>query len=256
MAEKDVKKGGYTAADIDVLEGLEPVRKRPGMYIGSTGVEGVHHLLWEVFDNSYDEALAGYAKNITVTLLPENKVRIEDDGRGIPTDIHPKIKKSALEVAATMLHAGGKFDHSAYKVSGGLHGVGLSVVNALSSWMKVEVNRRPEVFMQEYKRGKPLAAVKKVGRTGKTGTTVTFEPDPEIFKEIDWQWDKIITHLRQQAYLIKGVKIDITDERLPIKSVGPENNKESTFYLKHTFYFEGGVVSYIKYFLNRKEEAK
>ncbi|MBI2676644.1 MAG: DNA topoisomerase (ATP-hydrolyzing) subunit B [Candidatus Yanofskybacteria bacterium] len=260
MAEKSPpaggKKGGYTAADIDVLEGLEPVRKRPGMYIGSTGAEGVHHLLWEIFDNSYDEALAGHAKNITVTLLPENQVRISDDGRGIPTDTHPKIKKSALEVAATMLHAGGKFDHSAYKVSGGLHGVGLSVVNALSSWMKVEVNRKPDVFAQEYKRGKPLAAVKKVGKTNKTGTTVTFQPDPEIFKEINWDWDKIITHLRQQAYLIKGVKINITDERLPIKSVRPENNEESTFFLSHGFYFEGGVVSYIKYFLNRKEEAK
>ncbi len=256
MAEKETKKSGYTAADIDVLEGLEPVRKRPGMYIGSTGAEGVHHLLWEIFDNSYDEALAGHAKNITVALLPENKVCIEDDGRGIPTDIHPKIKKSALEVAATMLHAGGKFDHSAYKVSGGLHGVGLSVVNALSVWMKVEVNRKPDVFVQEYKRGKPLAAVKKVGKTSKTGTTVTFQPDPEIFSEINWDWDKIITHLRQQAYLIKGVKIDIFDERLPTKSVRPENSKETFFFPKHTFYFEGGVVSYIKYFLNRKEEAK
>ena len=261
MAEKEVKKSGYTAADIDVLEGLEPVRKRPGMYIGSTGPEGVHHLLWEIFDNSYDEALAGHAKNISVTLLPENKVRIEDDGRGIPTDIHSKIKKSALEVAATMLHAGGKFDHSAYKVSGGLHGVGLSVVNALSSWMKVEVNRKPDVFVQEYKRGKPSAAVKKVGKTSKTGTTVTFEPDPEIFKEINWDWDKIITHLRQQAYLIKGVRIEIRDER-SVTEV-PQTKSSSGVFSQgnvgigtHTFYFEGGVVSYIKYFLNRKEESK
>ena len=261
MVEKDAKKSGYTAADIDVLEGLEPVRKRPGMYIGSTGVEGVHHLLWEIFDNSYDEALAGHAKNISVALLPENKVRIEDDGRGIPTDIHPKIKKSALEVAATMLHAGGKFDHSAYKVSGGLHGVGLSVVNALSSWMKVEVNRKPDVFSQEYKRGKPLAAVKKVGKTNKTGTTVTFQPDSEIFKEIDWQWDKIITHLRQQAYLIKGVKINVVDERNvsvgTADKIGLGDFKRGNVGIgTHTFYFEGGVVSYIKYFLNRKEEAK
>ncbi len=256
MSKEDTKNNNYTAADIDVLEGLEPVRKRPGMYIGSTGVEGVHHLLWEVFDNSYDEALAGHAKNITVTLFPENKVRVEDDGRGIPTDIHPKIKKSALEVAATMLHAGGKFDHNAYKVSGGLHGVGLSVVNALSVWMRAEVHRKPDVFAQEYKRGKPEAAVKKVGNTKKTGTIITFQPDPEIFKEIDYQWDKIISHLRQQAYLIKGVKVKIVDERLPIKAVRPENKTESVFYPSHTFYFEGGIVSFIQHFLNRHEEPK
>lgn len=252
MAEEKTKKNDYTAAQIDVLEGLEPVRKRPGMYIGSTGVEGVHHLLWEVFDNSYDEALAGYAKNITVTLLPENKVRVEDDGRGIPTDIHPKIKKSALEVAATMLHAGGKFDHNAYKVSGGLHGVGLSVVNALSVWMRAEVHRKPDVFAQEYKRGKPEAAVKKVGSTKKTGTIITFQPDPEIFKEIDYQWDKIIAHLRQQAYLIKGVKVKIVDERKTISAA----DKEAVVIPSHTFYFEGGIVSFIEHFLNRHEEPK
>lgn len=252
MTREETKKNDYTAAQIDVLEGLEPVRKRPGMYIGSTGVEGVHHLLWEVFDNSYDEALAGYAKNITVTLLPENKVRVEDDGRGIPTDIHPKIKKSALEVAATMLHAGGKFDHHAYKVSGGLHGVGLSVVNALSVWMRAEVHRKPDVFAQEYKRGKPEAAVKKVGSTKKTGTIITFQPDPEIFKEIDWQWDKIIAHLRQQAYLIKGVKVKIIDER----TTAAATDKEAVVVSSHAFYFEGGIVSFIQHFLNRHEEPK
>lgn len=254
MAKDEAKKSDYTAAHIDVLEGLEPVRKRPGMYIGSTGAEGVHHLLWEIFDNSYDEALAGYAKNITVTLLPENKIRVEDDGRGIPTDPHPKIKKSALEVAATMLHAGGKFDHHAYKVSGGLHGVGLSVVNALSVWMRAEVYRKPDVFAQEYKRGKPLTAVKKVGSTRKTGTTIIFQPDPEIFKEIDWQWDKIISHLRQQSYLIRGIKVKIIDERQAVDL--KEKDKEAVVIPSHSFYFEGGIVSFIQYFLNCHEEAK
>src|SRR3989338_5516215 len=146
----------YSAEAITVLEGLEPVRKRPGMYIGSTGVEGLHHLIWEIFDNSLDEAMAGYCKNIDVALLPDDKIRISDDGRGIPTDIHPKLKKSALELAATTLHAGGKFSGEAYKVSGGLHGVGLSVVNALSTWLRAEVNRKPDIFAQEYKIGKPL----------------------------------------------------------------------------------------------------
>lgn len=254
--EKDTQKTSYTAEDIYVLEGLEPVRKRPGMYIGSTGPEGVHHLLYEIFDNAYDEALAGYAKNITVTLLPENRVQVEDDGRGIPTEIHPKTKKSALETAATMLHAGGKFNNQAYKVSGGLHGVGLSVVNALSIYMKAEVHRKPDVFAQEYKRGKPLAPVKRVGATKRTGTIITFEPDPEIFKEINYDWEKVITHLRQQAYLIRGIRAHIVDERMPVKAVRPETKKETVTYPSYTFYFEGGIVSFIQYFLNRKEEPK
>src|SRR3989344_1469997 len=264
MAEKDTPKTSYTAEDIYVLEGLEPVRKRPGMYIGSTGPDGVHHLLYEIFDNAYDEALAGYAKNITLTLLPGNRVQVEDDGRGIPTEIHPKTKKSALESAATMLHAGGKFNNQAYKVSGGLHGVGLSVVNALSVYMKAEVHRKPDVFMQEYKRGKPQASVKKIGSTKRTGTIITFEPDPEIFKEINYEWEKVVTHLRQQAYLIKGIRVHIIDERSPIKSIRTENpstrlgagKKESISFPAYTFYFEGGIVSFIQYFLNRKEESK
>src|SRR3990167_10772796 len=210
MAEKEPKIQSYTAKDIQVLEGLEPVRKRPGMYIGSTGPEGLHHLIWEVFDNSLDEAMAGHAKNIEVALLPDNKVRVIDDGRGIPTDPHPKLKKSALELAATTLHAGGKFDSGAYKVSGGLHGVGLSVVNALSSWMRVEVSRKPDLFAQEYKIGKPLGAVKKIGKSNTTGTTVTFQPDPDIFKEIKFDLHSILEHLRKQAYLTKGIKIKVT----------------------------------------------
>ncbi len=238
----DSKTNNYTAKDIQVLEGLEPVRKRPGMYIGSTGIDGLHHLIWEVFDNSLDEAMAGYAKNIEVALLSDNKVKVTDDGRGIPTDIHPKTKKSALETAATTLHAGGKFSGDSYKVSGGLHGVGLSVVNALSTWMRAEVYRKPDIFAQEYKIGKPQGPVKKIGKTNKTGTTITFQPDPEIFKEINFDWHTILNHLRQQAYLTKGVKIDVKDERGELS-------------VEHTFYFEGGIVSYVG-FLNRNLESK
>ncbi len=252
--EKTQNNASYTAKDIQVLTGLEPVRKRPGMYIGSTGVEGLHHLIWEVFDNSLDEAMAGHAKNIEVSLLPENKVSVSDDGRGIPTDIHAKTKKSALEVAATTLHAGGKFGGESYKVSGGLHGVGLSVVNALSSWMKAEVRRKPDIFVQEYKIGKPLYPVKKAGKTQETGTTITFQPDPDIFKEINYDWHTIITHLRQQAYLTKGVKIIVNDARSPIVSTRPENDKKTEHIPSHTFYFEGGIVSYVN-FLNRREES-
>jgi DNA gyrase subunit B len=241
MAEKTAQ-NSYTAKDIHVLEGLEPVRKRPGMYIGSTGNDGLHHLIWEVFDNSLDEAVAGFAKNIIIDLLPNEQVRIFDDGRGIPTDIHPKTKKSALEMATTQLHAGGKFDNTTYKVSSGLHGVGLSVVNALSKWMKAEVRRKPDIFVQEYKQGKPLYPVKKIGKTQETGTTITFEPDPEIFKELGFNWILILNHLRQQAYLTKGVKIVISDQR-----------QVSENFPSHTFYFEGGIVSYVSY-LNRRED--
>ena len=248
MADKN---SSYSAKDIQVLEGLEPVRKRPGMYIGSTGVEGLHHLIWEVFDNSLDEAMAGHAKNIEVSLLQDNKVLVSDDGRGIPTDIHPKTKKSALETAATTLHAGGKFGGDSYKVSGGLHGVGLSVVNALSSWMKAEVYRKPDIFVQEYKIGKPLYSVKKSGKTDRTGTTITFQPDPEIFKEIIFDIDQILNHLRQQAYLTKGVKILVKDGREPLKS---EDSKELSS-RDYSFYFEGGIMSYVKY-LNRHEVPK
>ncbi len=271
MSKKEVKKaavppaggndntasggGSYTAKDIHVLTGLEPVRKRPGMYIGSTGPEGLHHLIWEVFDNSLDEAMAGHAKSIKVSLLPESRVSVEDDGRGIPTDMHPKLKKSALELAATTLHAGGKFGDGAYKVSGGLHGVGLSVVNALSTWLRAEVRRKPDVFAQEYKQGKPTGPVKKIGKTTKTGTTITFSPDPTIFQDLNFDWAKILTHFRQQAYLTKGVKIEIEDQRSPIKVEKSEKGREDVTYPTHTFYFEGGIVSYVK-FLNRHEDTK
>ncbi len=255
MAEKEVKKSDYTAKDIQVLEGLEPVRKRPGMYIGSTGIDGLHHLIWEVFDNSLDEAMAGYARNIEVVLMPDNKVRVTDDGRGIPTDLHPKLKKSALELAATTLHAGGKFDSGAYKVSGGLHGVGLSVVNALSTWMRAEVHRKPDIFVQEYKIGKPTGPVKKVGKTNKTGTIITFQFDPTIFKDVNYDLVTILNHLRQQAYLTKGVKIVVKDERNPVKYTSKRTNKEVSTSNDYTFYFEGGISSYVA-FLNHGQEPK
>ncbi len=231
----------YTAKDIYVLEGLDPVRKRPGMYIGSTGVDGLHHLVWEVVDNSIDEAMAGYARHIRVELLQENRVAVTDDGRGIPVEVHKQTKKSALETVMTTLHAGGKFGGESYKVSGGLHGVGVSVVCALSAWMKAEVCRDGGRYEQEYKRGDPQYKVKKTGKCDMTGTKVTFEPDPEVFKEIVFDRKRIIDHLRQQAFLTKGVKIEVIDER----------NPENPFYT--AFYFEGGLLSFLKY-LGRTEK--
>ncbi len=203
----------YTAKDIYVLEGLEPVRKRPGMYIGSTGSEGLHHLVWECVDNSLDEAMAGFCKNIELILLPGNKVKTTDDGRGIPVDKHPQTKKSALETVMTTLHAGAKFGGKAYQVAGGLHGVGVSVVCALSSWMRTEVCRKGEKFYQEYSKGKAKNKVKKIGKCKSSGTTVIFEPDTEIFEEIKFDFKKILNHLRQQAYLTKEIRITLIDER-------------------------------------------
>lgn len=241
---------GYSAKDIYVLEGLEPVRKRPGMYVGSTGVDGLHHLIWEVFDNSMDEAMAGHAKNIAITLLPQNRVIVVDDGRGIPVDIHKQTKKSALETVLTTLHAGAKFGGESYKVSGGLHGVGVSVVNALSIWMKAEVCRDGTQYTQEYIRGKAKHAVKKNGRCGGSGTAITFEPDKEIFETIQFDWNRILDHIRQQAYLTKGIRVSIIDER------SVETAKDKSI-LRHaySFYFEGGIVSYVTY-LNRDETPK
>ncbi len=233
----------YEAKDIYVLEGLDPVRRRPGMYIGSTGTDGLHHLIWEVIDNSLDEVSAGFADKIEITLLPDNKVRVIDNGRGIPVDKHPQTKKSAMETVMTTLHAGGKFGGQSYKIAGGLHGVGVSVVNALSKWAKVEVCRDGGTYVQEYSKGKAKSAVKKQGKCQATGTTVTFEPDPEVFKKIEFKWKKILKHLRQQAYLTQGVRIEVKDER---------NEKKPKTY---SFYFEGGIVSYVKY-LNRDEEIK
>jgi DNA gyrase subunit B len=231
---KPTGSNSYTAKDIYVLEGLEPVRRRPGMYIGSTGADGLHHLIWEVVDNSIDEAMAGYAKNITVELLSKNQVAVIDDGRGIPVEIHKQTKKSALETVMTTLHAGGKFGGESYKVAGGLHGVGVSVVNALSEWLKVEVCRDGNLYSQEYERGKPKAKVKKIGSCGQTGTKVIFSPDPQIFSAIEFNEKRILDHLRQQAYLTKGVRLNILDKRRsPHKYYG--------------FYFEGGLLSFVKY---------
>ena len=235
-AKIDSKKGSssYGAKDITVLEGLEPVRKRPGMYIGSTGTAGLHHLIWEIVDNAIDEVMAGYAQNITIELLPGNKVAVADDGRGIPVDIHPHTKKSALETIMTVLHAGGKFGGEGYKVSGGLHGVGASVVNALSSWVKVEVERDGGSFVQEYKRGVPEYKVKKTGSSKRHGTKTTFSPDPEIFSDLEFNDKTILERLRQQAYLTKGVYISFFDRRKPVP-------------LFYGFYFEGGVMSFVKF---------
>ncbi len=255
ISDEKVKKGGsYGAEAITVLEGLEPVRKRPGMYIGSTGVEGLHHLIWEIFDNSRDEAMGGHANHIEVALLPGNRVRVVDNGRGIPVDVHSKTKVSALETVMTTLHAGGKFggDESGYKVSGGLHGVGASVVNALSQYAKVNVHRDGGEHVQEYVRGKQKAKVKKLGASKLRGTIVLFDPDPEIFSEIKFSWNTIVNHLRQQAYLVKGVEINVLDFR----EYEGKLNLEDAFYLKDeshnvpslSFYFEGGLYSLIKFY--------
>ena len=256
MADK--KTSSYDASDISVLEGLEPVRKRPGMYIGTTGPEGLHHLIWEIFDNSRDEAMGGFCDHIEVVILPGNMVRVADNGRGIPTGIHPKTKVSALETIMTTLHAGGKFGGEGYKVSGGLHGVGASVVNALSTYMKAEVHRDGGVFVQEYERGKRKAAVKKIGSSKLNGTIVTFQADPEIFKEgTIFEWKKIVGHMRQQAYLVKNLKIVLIDAReakVKIKNEEFFLESESLPVPSMTFYFEGGLVSLIKFY-NRGQKA-
>jgi len=240
--KKQAKPGEYTAQQITVLEGLEPVRKRPGMYIGNTASEGLHHLLWEVVDNSIDEAMAGRCDEITITLLVNHRARVEDNGAGIPVEMHRQTKKSALETVLTMLHAGGKFGEGGYKVSGGLHGVGVSVVNALSTHLKAEVKRDGKLWVQEYQRGKPQAKVKAVAPARGTGTTITFEPDASIFTVLDFSRDLILDHFRQQAYLTKGVKITIEDQRLRP-------------YQSYTFRFEGGIASYVKH-LNHNKEPK
>ncbi|KKU93905.1 MAG: gyrase subunit B protein [Candidatus Jorgensenbacteria bacterium GW2011_GWA1_48_13] len=228
------KNNSYTAEDIYVLEGLEPVRKRPGMYVGSTGTDGLHHLVWEVVDNSIDEVMAGFAKNIKVEILKDNRIAVTDDGRGIPVDVHKQTKKSALETVMTTLHAGAKFGGESYKVAGGLHGVGVSVVNALSKWLRVEVCREGGLYSQEYEYGKPKTKVKKEGSCKKNGTKVIYDADPEIFQKIDFDFKRIVDHLRQQAYLTKGVRIEIIDER----------GEKPVYY---GFCFQGGLNSYVKY---------
>ncbi len=241
---KEMKTAGYTAAQITVLEGLDPVRKRPGMYIGSTGPTGLHHLIWEVVDNSIDEAMAGHATTVTLRLLPGNRASVEDDGRGIPVDPHPQYKISALELVLTKLHAGGKFggDASGYKVSGGLHGVGVSVVNALSTWLQAEVHRDGYIWTQDYKAGKPQSKVRRGDKTKKRGTIIRFEPDASIFETVDFNFQIILDRFRQQAYLTKGIKMVAIDER------GDQP-------IVYGFFFEGGVESYVR-FLNRGKDVK
>ena len=203
----------YDAGDIKVLEGLEAVRKRPGMYIGDTAERGLHHLVYEVVDNSIDESLAGECDEITVTIHRDNSITITDNGRGIPFDLHPTEKKPAVEVVLTMLHAGGKFDKSAYKVSGGLHGVGLSVANALAEHLEVKIKRDGKVFHQQYARGAPQGALTEVGKSEGRGTTITFRPDPQIFEIIDFSFDILSQRLRELAFLNRGVTIVIEDQR-------------------------------------------
>lgn len=234
-------KKGYDAEQIQVLEGLEAVRKRPGMYIGGTGIDGLHHLIKETADNSIDEAIAGYAKNVTITLQADGGVRVEDDGRGIPVDKHAKTGKSALETVLTILHAGGKFGGGSYKVSGGLHGVGISVVNALSVKVMAEVHRNGKIYKQDYERGVPTSKVKAVSKTDKadeTGTIITFYPDADIFESVDFDYQWALDYLRHQAYLTKGVKNTVVDER---------TNK------RYSFYFEGGIQSYVRHLNLGKE---
>ena len=228
---------GYDADSIQVLEGLEAVRKRPAMYIGDIGIKGLHHLVYEVVDNSIDEALAGYCKNIDVTICEDNSIRVADDGRGIPTGMNTKEGRSALEVVMTVLHAGGKFDKNTYKVSGGLHGVGVSCVNALSSLLLVTVRREGKLFEQEYQRGAPQYPVREIGVSDETGTTVHFKPDHEIFKDTTYNREILAGRLRELSYLNRKIKITLTDER--------EKNEEGNFF-SETFYSEGGITEFVQ----------
>ena len=237
------KNAHYGAENIQVLEGLEAVRKRPAMYIGDTSTKGLHHLVYEVVDNSIDEALAGYAKWIDVEILEGNSIRVKDDGRGIPTGIHSKEKRSALEVVMTVLHAGGKFDKDSYKVSGGLHGVGVSCVNALSVHLHAVVQREGKIFEQEYEKGVPQYDVREIGLSDQTGTQVTFTPDNSIFTHTEFNYDTLATRLRELAYLNKGIRLRLTDHR-DVEDGTPRQEE---------FFSEGGLMEFVKYLDGNRE---
>lgn len=258
MSEEKVKaKKEYLADSIQVLEGLEAVRKRPAMYIGDISVKGLHHLVYEVVDNSIDEALAGYCKNIDVFINEDGSITVTDDGRGIPVDMHEKEKKSALEVVMTVLHAGGKFDKDSYKVSGGLHGVGVSCVNALSSYLRVDVHRNGKVYMQDYRMGKPQNSVSEIGTTHRTGTTVTFTPDNSIFITTDYNYEILSSRLRELAFLNKGVRLSITDKREfeeNLNGNGFGNGSSKGKFRSEAFYSEDGLKEFVK-FLDMNRES-
>ena len=241
MSESTKGKDQYGAAAITVLEGRDAVRKRPAMYIGSTGDLGLHHLVYEIVDNSIDEALAGYCDTIDVRIHLDNSITVEDNGRGIPVDMHPTEKRPAAEVVMTVLHAGGKFDSNAYKVSGGLHGVGASCVNFLSEWVRMEIRRDGGVYEQEYQRGIPATKLTKTGTSKRRGTKITFKPDGEIFTTTEFSFDRLSERLREKAFLNKGVTITITDERAEIER-------------KHEFLYEGGIAEFVKH-LNKNKNT-
>src|SRR5690554_578848 len=246
MSEEEKKLSGvdYSAQNIQVLEGLEAVRKRPAMYIGDISEKGLHHLVNEVVDNSIDEALAGYCDEINVIINEDNSITVTDNGRGIPTDFHEKEKKSALEVVLTVLHAGGKFDKGTYKVSGGLHGVGVSVVNALSIYLKAEIHRKGNVFVQEFSKGKPYSDVKTVAETDKTGTIITFKPDDTVFTVTEYRYDILSTRLRELAFLNSGITLTLTDKRTP---------KEDGTFRTERYYFETGLEEFVRYIDKNKD---
>ncbi len=249
MSEEEVKtqnNGEYSASSIQVLEGLEAVRKRPSMYIGDTGEKGLHHLVYEVVDNSIDEAMAGYCTTIDVTINEDNSITVSDDGRGIPTDYHPKEKKSALEVVLTVLHAGGKFDKGSYKVSGGLHGVGVSCVNALSTDLEAVVHRQGKIFRQRFCKGVPQGDIEVIGTTDRTGTTITFKPDGEIFTQTTtYNYDTLNSRLRELAYLNKGIRLNITDKR--------EKDEETGEYRHDNYYSQEGLKEFVKFLDGTRE---
>ncbi|MFW6378877.1 MAG: ATP-binding protein, partial [Nanoarchaeota archaeon] len=259
MAEEDITKNDrrYGAGNITVLSGLDAVRKRPGMYIGSTGPRGLHHLVYEVVDNSIDEAMAGHCSQIDVAINTDGSITITDDGRGIPVEIHEKYGVSALEVVMTKLHAGGKFDKDSYKVSGGLHGVGVSCVNALSSLLTVTVHRDGRIYQHSFKKGVPEGTLQELGSTDRSGTTITFYPDNTIFSEsVDFSFDTLASRLRELAFLNKGVRITLSDyrEQASTAAIDEEEDDGQDGVKKKNFYFEGGIRSFVEY-LNKDAES-